>query len=133
MQARRSQFSPLIRCTSEESPPSFPVIPRSVKGFMNRFNAGESSFEEKRTPARWGQRAGVGVLPEGGPEEIQSRFSASPLLLVWPARKSVAILRRLKNAPQFVLRAPHGQFPFPGKFAQSQSRKVPEGMPLATG
>src|SRR6267378_3446251 len=79
---------------SEESPPSFPVIPRSVKGFMNRFNAGESSFEEKRTPARWGQRARVGVLPEGGPEEIQSRFSASPLLLGWPARKSAAILRR---------------------------------------
>src|SRR6267378_1960216 len=51
---------------SEESPPSFPVIRRSVKGFMNRFNAGESSFEEKRTPARWGQRAGVGVLPDEG-------------------------------------------------------------------
>src|SRR6267142_4879807 len=74
MQARRSQFSPLTRCTSKESPPSFPVISRSVKGFMNRFNAGESSFEEKRTPARWGQRARVGVLPEGGPEEIQSRL-----------------------------------------------------------
>src|SRR5258708_11674029 len=113
MQARRSQSSSLKRCPSEESPPSFPVISRSVKGFMNRFNAGESSFEEKRTPARWGQRAGVGVLPEAGPEEIQSRFSASPLLLGWPARKSAAILRRSKSAPQFVLRAPHGQFPFP--------------------
>jgi len=84
----------LKRSTPEESPPSFPVILVSVKGFMNRFNAGESSLPKKKTPARWGQRVEVGVHPEGGPEEIQSRFSASPRLLGWLARKSAAILRK---------------------------------------
>src|SRR6266404_116018 len=101
----RSRFSCRKRSTSEESPPSFPAIPRSVKGFMNRFNAGKSPSVKKRTPARWGQRAGVGYFLRGGPEEIQSRFSGSPLLLGWPARKSAAILRRGKTAQKFIRRA----------------------------
>jgi hypothetical protein len=38
----------------KESPPSFPVIPRSVKGFMNRFNAGESSWSKMKNPGSLG-------------------------------------------------------------------------------
>src|ERR1700739_303017 len=69
-----SKFACRTRCTPNESRPSFLAISGSVKGFVNRFNASETSSAEKKTPARWGQRAGVGVLPEGGPEEIQFRL-----------------------------------------------------------
>src|SRR5260370_19246189 len=69
---RGSYFSWRNPVAPKESPPSFLAIPDSVKGFLKRFNAGDSSSAEMKTPARWGQRAGVGVLPEGGPEEIQS-------------------------------------------------------------
>jgi hypothetical protein len=48
---------------------------------MNRFNAGKSALARMKTPARWGQRAGVGEHPEGGPEETQSRLVGHHIFL----------------------------------------------------
>src|ERR1700675_3760847 len=68
---RSSSFSARKRNTPEQSPPSFPAIPASVKGFMNRFNAGNSSCSKIKNPSSLGQRAGVGVHPEGGLRKIK--------------------------------------------------------------
>jgi hypothetical protein len=58
----------LKRSTPEESPPSFPVILASVKGFMNRFNAGETLSEARKRKPRLagGNEPGWGYILRGG-------------------------------------------------------------------